>query len=164
LRKVTSIYLVDSLDHEKIWLTGTQVLNKCNFLMENEIKYLNINTNNFKSNVQMTYTSTIYEYDLLLSKNIVFIDLFDASANNAILECIIRNTPVIINKTDAVIEYLGIGYPLYFESLEDIPNLLNETKIIEAHEYLCKITKNDIMIEYFTKQLFTKINTLFQKN
>jgi hypothetical protein len=162
LRKVTSIYLVNSLDHEKIWLTGTQYLNRCNFLFDNEIKHYKININNFHSSVQMAYTSTIYEYDILLSENIVFIDLYDASANNAVLECIIRNTPIIINKIEAVVEYLGDDYPLYFRSFDDIPNLLTKDKILEAHKYLCKVPKNDLSIDYFTKRLFTIINMTFQ--
>ena len=37
------------------------------------------------------------QYDKLLSNNIVFLNLIDASACNTLLECITRNTPIIIN-------------------------------------------------------------------
>jgi hypothetical protein len=44
-------------------------------------------------------------------------DLYDATSNNAIVECIIRNTPIIVNKLPGVVDYLGENYPLYFNIL-----------------------------------------------
>ena len=84
----------------------------------------------------MKYTDTFLEYDNLLVKNIVFIDLFDAAANNTILECILRRTPIIINKLPATIYYLGEDYPLFFNNINEVPNLLTKEKIANAHEYL----------------------------
>ena len=48
LRKMSSIYLL-KLDHtyNKIWLTGTKNIDKCLNLLKSEIKYLNINIENF---------------------------------------------------------------------------------------------------------------------
>jgi hypothetical protein len=37
------------------------------------------------------------------------------------VECIIRGTPVIVNKIGGVSEYLGDNYPLYFNSLDEVP-------------------------------------------
>ena len=59
------------------------------------------------------------DYDRLLSENIVFVELHDANANNAIIECIARATPLLINPLPAVVEYLGRDYPLYYSSLEE---------------------------------------------
>ena len=75
------------------------------------------NKSHLDKNVAIKYTNTFKEYDQLLEKNIVFIELIDASANNTILECIVRNTPIIVNKIEPVVEYLGDDYPLYFENL-----------------------------------------------
>lgn len=58
-------------------------------------------------------------YDELISKNIVFLDLFDSSANNIIMECISRNTPILVKKLPAIVEYLGEEYPFYFNTLEE---------------------------------------------
>ena len=55
------------------------------------------------------------DYDVLLSQNIVFLDLYDTSANNAVIECIARGTPLLINRHPATIEYLGEKYPFYFD-------------------------------------------------
>ncbi|KAJ3223130.1 hypothetical protein HDU81_009390 [Chytriomyces hyalinus] len=54
------------------------------------------------------------EYDKLLSENIVFLKLMDASAVNTVIECIVRNTPVLVNRHPAVVEMLGTEYPFYY--------------------------------------------------
>jgi hypothetical protein len=154
LRKVTSIYMINSFNHEKIWLTGSKNFDNCKKLINQECEYRKINKNNFDKNVKMYYTDTFEEYDELLSENIVFIDLYDAAANNSILECIVRNTPIIINKIEPVIEYLGEDYPLYFHYLNEIPLLLGDKdKILKAHNYLKSLNKRMLSIENFTNQL-----------
>ena len=52
--------------------------------------------------VEQTRVSA-YRYDCLLSENVVTIELFDASANNVIVECIARNTPIVVNRHPAVV-------------------------------------------------------------
>lgn len=154
LRKMSSIYLLNTRDNfKKIWLTGTKNFNKCQELLNKEISFFNIDKNNFKGSVKMDYTNTFHEYDELLSKNIVFVDLFDAAANNTILECIIRNTPIIVNKLPQIFEYLPEDYPLYFNDLDEIPNLLTNKKILAAHNYLTKMEKKDLSIDFFTKKI-----------
>ena len=56
------------------------------------------------------------EYDNLLTENIVFINLIDASAVNTLIECMVRNTPIIINRHPVVVELLGENYPLYYDN------------------------------------------------
>jgi hypothetical protein len=160
LRKVSSIYLVNSNNYEKWWLTGSKNFEKMTEILFNELKYLCIGSESLDISVKMHYTATFQEYDELLSKNIIFIDFFDTAANNAIVECIIRGTPIIVNKIGGVAEYLGEDYPLYFEKLEEVPNLLNIEKIKEAHEYLVKMDKEELSIDFFTK----KLNTLLYQN
>jgi hypothetical protein len=154
LRKMSSIYLLNLPNYKKLWLCGTKNIDKCKLLLDKEIKYLNLNITNMDS-VKIKYTNTFEEYDILLSKNIVFIDLFDASANNTILECIVRNTPIIINKLPAIVEYLGEDYPLYFNNLEEIPKIINSSLILEAHIYLKNMNKEDLTIDYFKSKIFS---------
>lgn len=66
------------------------------------------------------------DYDLFLTKNIVFLNLIDASACNTIIECMVRCTPIIINKIDPVVEYLGDGYPLYYTNMAGAVKLMND--------------------------------------
>jgi hypothetical protein len=105
----------------------------------------------------MYYTQTYEEYDELLTKNIIFIDFFDAAANNAIVECIIRHTPIIVNKVGGIEEYLGEKYPLYFSNLDEVPNLLTDEKIIEAYQYSVKINKEQLSLNYFISELNNEI-------
>ncbi|KAI8821251.1 hypothetical protein BJ741DRAFT_672688 [Chytriomyces cf. hyalinus JEL632] len=58
------------------------------------------------------------EYDKLLSENIVFLKLVDASAVNTVIECIVRNTPVLVNRHPAVVEMLGTEYPFYYQKMD----------------------------------------------
>lgn len=88
-------------------------------------------------------------YDDILSENIVFLDLIDASAVNTIIECIVRNTPVIVNKIKPTIELLGDGYPLFYESLDEIINLLDDQNITNTHIYLKSMNKEKYKIENF---------------
>ncbi|MEP7274280.1 MAG: tetratricopeptide repeat protein, partial [Acidobacteriota bacterium] len=77
------------------------------------------------------------EYDDLLAGNIVFLDLYDSSANNTILECIVRATPVLVNPLPAVKEYLGEGYPFYYVSRSQAARKVEDVNLIEsAHTYL----------------------------
>jgi len=76
-------------------------------------------------------------YDDMLSKNIVFMHLWDSSANNGIIECIVRNTPVLVNRLPAVEEYLGANYPFYFDTLEEAAfKADNPDLVLETHQYL----------------------------
>lgn len=95
-------------------------------------------------------------YDQLLSSNVAFVHLYDSSANNAIIECIVRNTPILVNPLPAVREYLGDGYPFYFESLEEAAEKLRSNELIaRTHEYLTKQPKERFSQESFRTSLMT---------
>jgi hypothetical protein len=112
------------------------------------------------------------EYDQLLTENIVFINLVDASAVNTLIECIVRNTPIIVNRHPAVVEFLGPEYPLYYGDAKgkaedlismnyEIEYLLKDLRNIEiANDYLQKIDKTPFKIETFIQQFIQVINEL----
>jgi hypothetical protein len=76
-------------------------------------------------------------YDEFLSRNLVFLHLYDASATNTLVECIQRATPLLVNPLDAVVEYLGADYPLYFTTLaEAAAKAEDDAAIGRAHAYL----------------------------
>lgn len=93
-------------------------------------------------------------YDQILSENIVLLHLYDSSANNALIECIVRSTPVLINRLDATIEYLGNDYPLYFESIDEAAVKAEDPSAIRmAHEYLRALPKEHLSSDYFLASL-----------
>lgn len=77
------------------------------------------------------------EYDDWLTRNIVFLDLLCAGANNAVIECIARGTPLLVNPLPSVVEYLGADYPLYFHSLEEAADKACQFDLVQkAHRHL----------------------------
>jgi len=98
------------------------------------------------------------QYDDLLCSNIIMMEVFEASASNGVLDCIVRNTPIIVNKHPAVVEYLGEDYPLYFTTPEEIPSLAN--KALEAHEYLKKMDKSQLNVEKFISNIVGIVSKL----
>jgi hypothetical protein len=153
LRKIHSYYLINTFNHKKIWLTGTKNFSHIKNILNEELKFYNLN-NKFKfEDVNPTYLTNFDDYDEVLSKNLVFLDLYDASANNTVLECIVRCTPLIVKKLPAIIEYLGEDYPLYFDNLTELHDLINEKNIIKAHHYLKNICKNVFDIDHFINEI-----------
>ena len=110
------------------------------------------------------------EYIKLLCNNIVFCDFIDCSASNTVVECITFNIPLIVNKHEAIIEYLGEDYPLYYtdeDNIDKYPNithiskiyeLLDDKKILEGHNYLKRMDKTKLDINKFLSTISS--NTL----
>jgi hypothetical protein len=84
------------------------------------------------------------EYDRLLSRNIAFVHLEAANANNAVVECLARGTPLLVNRLPAVEEYLGRDYPLYYENLQDAADqAMDLGRLRAAHDYLLTCDHRD---------------------
>jgi hypothetical protein len=99
-------------------------------------------------------------YDELLSKNIVFLKLIDASAINTLLECIVRATPIVINKIKPVVEVLGESYPLFYLDISEVKNLVTNKNIKKAHNYLKRMDKTQFKIETFIKNFQNILNQI----
>lgn len=89
-----------------------------------------------KSSVEHIPKLGAEEYDKLLSENVVFLNLIAAAACNTVIECIARNTPLVINRLPGPQFYLGRKYPLYYERFDELPEVLTIDRIMSAHEYL----------------------------
>ena len=93
-------------------------------------------------------------YDELLSSSIVFVDLYDAVANNTVIECVMRNTPILVNPLPSVVEYLGSDYPLYFNSLSEAGRKADDLGCIGAAcQYLQELSKEGFSGESFREAL-----------
>ncbi len=101
-------------------------------------------------------------YDDLFVSNVIFIKLFDASAVNTIVECIVRNTPLIVNRIPATEEYLGKEYPLFFTSMSDIPRLLEDRNVLAAHNYLKNMNKSFLTLTDFLKTFEDSMTRLLE--
>lgn len=93
-----------------------------------------------------------HEYDDLLSRSVVFLKLEEASACNTVIECIVRNTPILVNRIPAIVEVLGEKYPLFYDNLAEAGDFVsNASKVIEAHTYLKKLDKSRFKLETFLR-------------
>ena len=137
LRKLHSIFrLPDIKGYNKVALGIKDRLSKHMFKLENKYEFKN-KINLFKGDVELLDRVNDDEYDELLSKNIVFVEMYDSSANNLVIECIARNTPILINPVGGVVDYLGKDYPFYFESLKEATKKLRNIKLIKiTSDYL----------------------------
>ena len=103
--------------------------------------------------IEIPYLDNV-SYDTLLSQNIVFLNLVDASACNTIIECIIRNVPLLVNRIPPVVEMLGKNYPLYYDTIYEASKLLEDPQNIQdAFDYLTKIEKFAFNIDEFINRL-----------
>jgi hypothetical protein len=92
------------------------------------------------------------EYDKIFQGNLAFLDFYDLSASNAIIECILTNTPLLICKQSPCVEYLGEEYPFYFSSLEEASAKVTDMSLIcKTHVYLKKMDKSKFTYAYFNK-------------
>ena len=160
LRKFNSIYKLKCGPlYKRIWLPSNyeyalylqELFNKHNKRhKEEQFELHGVEVCKFKPN---------QEYDELICSCVVLVDLYDSSANNAIIECIARNTPILVNKIPPVVEYLGEDYPLYFNNIEEANYLIRDTdNIFSAHYYLKNMDKRWISGSYFSKLLHSKLS------
>ena len=95
-----------------------------------------------------------HNYDQLLTKNIVFLNLVDGSAINTLLECLVRNTPIVVNRHPAVVEILGDKYPLFYDDVFMVGKMLQEPGIIhKTHIYMTQLDKSSFHMDFFLTQL-----------
>lgn len=98
------------------------------------------------------------DYDHLLTENVVFLPLLKAEAVNTVLDCIVRNTPLIVSYLPAVVDYLGPGYPGYFSEYQEAEKKLGTPSVLRyCHEYLKRMDKSFLTSEYFLTHLATAL-------
>jgi hypothetical protein len=155
LRDMKTIYQIKTTKYKKMWLPGGKYWKEMFQIMyqncPNYQKYLD------DQSVIIPNFLTNSEYDDILKKNICLLNVFNSSANNTVLECIVRNTPLLVNRNPAIIEYLGIDYPLYFSDIDDLNKIINSKKfihlLIKTFNYLKNLDKRKFHIDYFISEV-----------
>jgi hypothetical protein len=155
LRKLNALYTVRPEGYQKVRLLPN---NKCKdtiFRLEKIESLVNNQhiTDEQRNSVRILDFLPNDEYDKILSENLVYLDLYDSSANNCIIECMARATPIFINRLPAVVEYLGEGYPLYIDSQYDLEAKIKDLELIRrAHLYL-KTIRYKVEIGHFLESM-----------
>jgi len=110
--------------------------------------------------VQRMQRQSDQDYDLLLSHNLVFLNLFDCAACNTVVECIVRHTPVLVNRLPALEEYLGPAYPFFYSDLSEASAMSADLSLVKrAHEYLVALPKERFAPEYFARTVIEHIRS-----
>lgn len=166
LRRFTSIHILGSRigsDYRicKLWPVGFNHedprFEHIHNAIRDEATYLNLPHQRDQwenPNIINIYGLDNQQYDTLLSENIVFLDTWDSNANNVIMECIERHTPIVVRRHSAIEEYLGKEYPLYYETLSNVNDLLTEDKLYCTTNYLRDLYQtNKFSIEKFLSNI-----------
>jgi hypothetical protein len=91
-------------------------------------------------------------YDALLTGCVAMTDVIEAAANNVVLECIARSTPLLVNWNSGIVEYLGPDYPLYYSSIAEANwKATSQRLILAAHEYLLNMDKSRFTVARFVQ-------------
>ena len=155
LRKLNALYTAKADGYQKVRLLPN---NKCKDTIFRLEKIESVVNNQYITDEQRNSVKILDflpndEYDKILAENVVYLDLYDSSANNGIIECMARATPIFINRLPAVVEYLGEGYPLYIDSQYDLEEKLKDFDLIKrAHLYL-KTMRYKVEIGHFLESM-----------
>jgi hypothetical protein len=94
------------------------------------------------------------EYSKLLRSSVFYLDLYDFTSNNTIIDCITTSTPVLVNRHPASEQYLGKDYPLLYDDRWDAETKLTKPELIkDAHIYLKEKDKSMFSYDYFRKSI-----------
>lgn len=132
LRKLQGIHRLRALGHERIMLMKSQTRG----YLDAEIALFG---NHLDPAVDVRRMVPNDEYDALLSSSVVMCLLYASAANNVIVECLARATPLLVNPLPAVVEYLGHDYPLYVRDEVEADHLLAQPeRVLAAHNHLLR--------------------------
>lgn len=111
--------------------------------------FVDATTTRDKSVIVLPHMTDV-EYDHLLAGNLVFLALHDASAVNTVIECIVRHTPVIVNRLPALEEILGKGYPGFYDTgdLHGAVNVMT-AGVMNMTTHLAALDKTPFSIKTF---------------
>jgi len=161
LRKQTTLYnlnISNKIRKVKLWPkgheNGTTNRKTMEKFFDKEVSFLG-DYSFTKQGVSNIENVSNIMYDYLLSRNIVFFDCWDTSANNTLVECIERTTPVLCPRLPAIIEYVGDTYPMLYENSIHASELLREPEVIlRAHNHMKAILKsNKFTIDTFISDI-----------
>ena len=85
---------------------------------------------------------------------IVFMYIIDCSVIPFLLECIVRNIPVVVNSHEAVVEYFGTSYPLFYNSYTEAVKIIEDSVILQkGYTYLSNLNKDNYSLDKFNLKI-----------
>jgi hypothetical protein len=95
------------------------------------------------------------EYDQRMASSVVYTRLYGAAANNVVVECVARHTPIVVNRLRDVEWYLGKDYPLYYQG--NTPEVITQEQAEAASRYLKDLAADSSWLrgEVFASNILT---------
>jgi hypothetical protein len=151
LRRINSIALLDVKRLEKLCLISRQ---SGRASLENLVAKEQANNPAMRnadwSSVKIIEYLDPDGYDELLSCSLVFLDIYDTTVNNTVIECIVRGTPLLCNRLPALVELLGEDYPLFFSTIEEAAIKAEDASLIaQAAGHLGDLPKDVFSGDHF---------------
>jgi hypothetical protein len=131
-------------------------------LMKDRLKLAMERTDRFSPHRRRPWIGTVEQmavvddrkFDELIASSVILCEYLDVSASNTVVEAIARSTPIFVNRLPALEEYLGAGYPLFFDDLDQVPSMLDEpARIRDASSYLQELDKSWMSAEIFAHEV-----------
>ena len=149
MRKFETLYLMDSPGYHKcIVQCTTATKNTCDRIRHwLPSRFQTVNILGFLP---------VQGYDRMMCENVVFLDLHDCCACNTVVDCIVRNTPLLVRKMEGVVDYLGKDYPLYYESIAEAEVKIQDIALIgKTTEYMSNLKiKEKMTLDSFVEQFY----------
>ena len=131
LRDITALARLPIVNNwRRIWLYGSEYALTQSYILEKKFNIC------IRDHAEIMIVNN-HDYDKMLESCVAFLYLIDSSCNNAVIECVKRRTPLIVNRHPAVVEYLGENYPLYYDNLEEAAAFTID-EIYACHQYMIK--------------------------
>ena len=97
-------------------------------------------------------------YNKIFNNNIIYLNLYNSTCNNVVLECIKSHCPILINRLKSLEYYLGEDYPFFYETFEEAERKCNDLKLIyRTHIYLKNLDKSKFNIEAIIEKINKKL-------
>ena len=159
MRRISSIYLLNTR-FPKAWMPGTSAKKFAFNLVKSEMDMIGLKAyKHFNPRlVEFLHYPSFQKYDEVLRTNIILLDLYDASANNSILELLQGNIPFFCRRLPAAEQYLGKGYPMFYNNLDYVHEILKKDEYIlnlykKTNQYMKNLNKDDLRYEFFARKL-----------
>lgn len=117
-----------------------------------------------KTDIKVKPRMSNVEYNEALTSSVVFINLSAAAANNTVLECVARGTPLLVNNVGGVEDYLGKKYPLYYVNIKHAEQIMERIKrdpsiLNRVRAYLLK-RRGKFLMQRFLQQIESGLKTM----
>jgi len=92
------------------------------------------------------------DYDSLLTHSVIALEFMDCAATTVVVEGLARNAPMLLGRHEALFEYVGEDYPMFFDDVGECEQLLHPANVFRTYNYLKALDKSFLQIDSFVSR------------